>query len=76
MKPKVKLHGHHNQCPGCAELFNSIGAFDRHRVGRFGVDRRCLSETEMCARGMTRNAAEFWITAVLPERVTRVYETA
>lgn len=29
-------------CGACHETFNSDGGADIHRVGRFGVDRRCL----------------------------------
>ena len=68
------LAGDRNQCPGCLELFNSLTAFDAHRTGAFGrlatagnyipSTRRCLSEAEMVARGMSRNARGFWITRI------------
>jgi hypothetical protein len=51
-----------NQCPACGECFNSIAAFDRHRTGRFGVARRCLTPDEMRAQGMALSARGFWIT--------------
>lgn len=60
--PVVVLRGDHNQCPTCAEFFNSTAAFDRHRVGAFRADaRRCLTPSEMEAKGMARNASGFWI---------------
>ncbi|MFI5687856.1 hypothetical protein [Streptomyces sp. NPDC051636] len=33
-------------CPACHETFNSDSAADKHRVGKFGDDRRCLPPTE------------------------------
>jgi hypothetical protein len=29
-------------CSGCCRTFSSESAADRHRVGAFGVDRRCV----------------------------------
>ncbi len=57
-----KLTGCRCRCGGCTELFNSIAAFDAHRVG-MPTKRRCLSPAEMVARGMTTNDAQFWITS-------------
>ena len=37
------LRGRHCQCGGCGECFNSMPAFDKHRTGAHGVDRRCAS---------------------------------
>jgi hypothetical protein len=37
-------------------------AFDLHRVGKHGVDRRCETEDEMLKRGMFLNKDGFWIT--------------
>jgi len=63
----VELKGNRCQCPACGEYFSRPRAFDRHRVGDHakldewqGV-RRCLTEAEMQARGMQRNAAGMWI---------------
>lgn len=57
----MKLTGDRNQCPGCSVYFNSTRAFEKHRVGSHGVDRRCLTPTEMLQRGMAQNAAGFWV---------------
>jgi|GEM_PF-1557872 len=51
------------QCSGCGEFFNSLSPFDKHRIGRHGVDRRCLSEPEMLEAGMDKNTAGYWVTA-------------
>jgi hypothetical protein len=61
------LTGDRNQCGGCGEFFNSTFAFDKHRTGEFGKDRRCLAADEMRARGMSTNAAGFWISSAMPE---------
>jgi len=58
----VGLTGSRNECPTCDELFNSIRAFEAHRVGQIGVDRRCLGVEGMLAKGMAKNAAGFWVS--------------
>lgn len=62
----VNLSGDRNQCRGCGEFFNSTFAFDKHRTGDFGKNRRCLTPDEMRAKGMSKNAAGFWISAAMP----------
>lgn len=54
------LRGDRNQCPSCGAYFNSTHAFEKHRTGRFGLDRRCLTAEEMSARGMILKADGFW----------------
>ena len=48
--------------------FNSTSAFDKHRKGVVGIDRRCLTEPEMRAIGMDTNAAGYWVGAKMPVR--------
>jgi hypothetical protein len=55
-----KLKGDRNQCQGCKEFFNSTGAFDKHRVGQHGVDRRCMTKDEMLAKEMHLGDDGFW----------------
>ena len=62
----MKLSGDRNQCQGCKVYFNSTAAFDKHRVGEFGGGRRCLSEDEMLAKRMDRNAFGFWVGSRMP----------
>jgi hypothetical protein len=66
-----RLLGDRNQCPTCKLYFNSTAAFDKHRTGKFSkyLDRRCLSQDEMKAKGMTQNAAGFWVGKPMTERV-------
>jgi hypothetical protein len=58
----VKLTGNRNQCQGCKQYFNSNSAFDKHRTGEHGVNRRCRTPDELTALGMLVNHAGFWIT--------------
>jgi hypothetical protein len=64
---KPHVSGDRNQCAGCGALFNSSAAFDKHRTGDFGKDRRCMSATEMLAKKMATNAAGYWVTALNPK---------
>ena len=56
----VSLKGDRNQCAGCERLFNSSHAFEKHRHGEHGVDRRCMSDQEMQSKGMFLGADNFW----------------
>lgn len=61
-----RLTGGRCQCPTCSEYFTSERTFDRHRVGQFGSDRRCLTVAEMVAGGWVKNTRGFW-TNVAPQ---------
>lgn len=63
-KPKVKIPKYvmWNQCPTCGEIFNSVYAFDYHRTGKYGVDRRCLKVDEMVEKGMIKNRYKRWVS--------------
>lgn len=67
----LQLTGERNQCPTCGAYFNSSSAFDFHRTGRFGVDRRCRTLAEMVTAGMVKNAAGFWIEKARPAATLR-----
>ena len=58
---KLKVGESRNQCQGCKQYFNSNAAFELHRIGEHGVDRRCMTVDEMKARGMEVNQAGYWI---------------
>jgi hypothetical protein len=62
MEKKV-LRGNRNQCSVCKRYFNSNTAFDAHRTGHHGVDRRCMTEEEMMAVGMILRPDGFWIAS-------------
>lgn len=61
--PRV-LRGDRCQCGACGFYFNSTKAFDRHRRGTPGKDRRCRTVEEMTKAGMAQNAKGFWVTAL------------
>ena len=61
----MKLGSSRNQCGACGEYFNSNGMFERHRTGKFGVDRRCLNDEEMLAKKMFKNSAGFWVGSIM-----------
>jgi hypothetical protein len=55
------LRGDRNQCQLCKQYFNSTGAFDKHRTGQHGVNRRCKTPEEMVQSGMVMKPDGFWI---------------
>lgn len=68
------LKGNRNQCGVCKEYFNSIGAFDKHRVFDKPKDwatRRCMTSDEMISSGMSLNQAGFWVTEKMPEHLLK-----
>ncbi|WP_250477625.1 hypothetical protein [Caballeronia sp. INML1] len=72
MRQGITLTGDRNQCTECGELFNSNGAFEKHRVGTVGVRegpdaRRCLTLSEMRMTGMVKNDAGFWIKSQMTD---------
>lgn len=67
MTEKKQLRGDRNQCAGCGQYFNSLHAFDKHRTGEHGLDRRCLSPDEMTAKGMHVASDGFWRGSAMPE---------
>lgn len=72
----LRMTGNRCRCTACGEAFNSSSVFDRHRVGGWqgrGADRRCLSPSEMRARGWTINAHGYWIERRQPrDRIERL----
>lgn len=56
-----KLRGNHCRCSPCGEYFNSVAAFDKHRIGDHG-DRKCRTTDEMLAAGMAMSNG-WWVTA-------------
>ena len=63
-KPKIKIkeYSEVNQCPTCGEVFESIYAFDKHRIGEFGKNRRCRTIVEMIDKGMIKNRFDRWVS--------------
>lgn len=67
----MKLGSQRNQCQGCKQYFNSNGAFEKHRTGKHGVNRRCLTPDEMIAKKMSINKDGFWITEAYDYNIKR-----
>lgn len=66
--PMLPLGSDKCRCSACDEYFNSSGAFAKHRVGPFAPinepdTRRCLTVSEMEAKGWARNQTGHWITS-------------
>lgn len=60
---RPKLTGTRCQCTLCGELFASPRAFDRHRVGPYGMGlRRCLAPEELRANEWAQTVTGFWLT--------------
>lgn len=61
---KTKLRGRRCQCSSCDGLFNSEGAFNKHRVGTYSPNTRtCLNASQMAEIGMSKTADGFWVTS-------------
>lgn len=52
------------RCTVCGDYFNSAAAFDKHRDGPMGPERRCLSHEERRAKKMDVNNNGYWVTAL------------
>lgn len=63
----MQLRGERNQCQGCKLYFRSNSAFDKHRTGHHGVDRRCRTPDEMRAAGMHLNEEGWWAGSAMPD---------
>ena len=63
----MKLTSSRNQCGGCKKYFNSNSAFTKHRTGKHGIDRRCMTDEEMIGRGMFINNAGWWVGSAMKE---------
>lgn len=48
----IKLTGKRCLCSGCGHYFSTESNFNRHRIGKFGVDRRCATVAEMVRLGL------------------------
>lgn len=68
---KPKLGEHKCQCTACGELFSGTQPFDKHRIGEYGKDRRCMTPAEIIAAGFQRNANGFWSSETREQRALR-----
>jgi hypothetical protein len=65
----MKLSGTRNQCPSCDLYFNSNTAFDKHRTGQHGLNRRCMTPEEMLDLGMFINLYGYWVSEPMKKEV-------
>ena len=57
----MKLRGKRCQCTECGGYFNSLYAFEKHKIGKVSKGtRRCRTEAEMLNAGMIVNNAGYW----------------
>lgn len=56
----TKLTGDRCRCAACGLLFASTEDFDRHRVGRYGYNRRCRTAGELAAASWRQVDGLFW----------------
>jgi hypothetical protein len=76
MTSTPRFTGDRCKCTACDLNFTSTSAFDKHRVGKLGVDRRCLPVVELRARGWSPNARGFWRRAMSTDALKRTRRAA
>ena len=66
-----------NFCIGCGKNFSSVHMFDKHRVGEFGVNRRCLNDAELEELGYIEKDGVYGIplTAEQRERLEKIWKS-
>jgi len=62
--PKLPHNSNYCLCPACDEYFNSVYAFDLHRIGTHGKDRGCMNMDQMLGKGMAVNNKGYWISKI------------
>ena len=62
-----KVGSSRNQCRGCGQYFKSNTAFEAHRTGKYGEDRRCKPTEEIIASGYRLNKDRYWAGEPRPE---------
>lgn len=73
----MKLTEHRCQCAECLRAFSRTSGFQRHRTGEYGSGRRCMTEDEMLACGMTQNGGIWyrpsreWVNAHKPDETAK-----
>lgn len=47
-------------CPACCRTFSTDGAADKHRVGKHGIDRRCVDPATVGLVAVTKPYGVLW----------------
>ena len=70
----LKVGNKRCQCPTCEEYFNSVVAFDRHRV--FDDPKKPDWTTRHCDTSkLVKNAAGYWCIELMPENIKELSST-
>jgi hypothetical protein len=48
------------QCGACGAFFAAVSVFDKHRIGPYDGERRCLTPAEMQARNLVLRESGVW----------------
>ena len=64
-------------CSACGATFGGLTGFDDHRTGQYldrhpDYGRRCMSGTEMGAKGYRQDAAGLWRQPMDPETAAKL----
>ncbi|PJN00825.1 hypothetical protein CG740_23255 [Streptomyces sp. CB01201] len=49
-----------SHCPACCRTFSCDSAADRHRQGRFGIDRQCVDPATIGLVAVTKPWGQMW----------------
>lgn len=49
-----------SHCPSCCRTFSCDSAADKHRVGKFGIDRRCVDPAEVGLTAVVKPYGVMW----------------
>lgn len=49
-----------SHCPSCCRTFSCDSAADKHRIGTFGVDRRCAHPTDVGLVARSKPYGDLW----------------
>ena len=47
-------------CPACHRTFSCDSAAEKHRIGKFGIDRRCVNPATVGLVAVTKPFGELW----------------
>lgn len=57
-------------CTACGEIFHSVTAFDKHRIGTFEPNtRHCMTTDEMIDAGLDIDKKGHWVTELMSQEI-------
>lgn len=66
-----KLTGNRCKCVVCGEVFSTESNFNKHRVGQYGFDRKCLNPASANLRIVSTSTGTIWKGEPRPEHLPR-----